>query len=42
VRYAFERRRAEETLRKSVDTYQILLAKVKDAQADDKNPGEKV
>jgi len=36
VRYAIERKRTEETLKKSVDKYQILFEKVKDLQTDDK------
>ena len=38
VRYAIERKRTEETLKKSVDKYQILFEKVKGLQTDDKTP----
>jgi len=40
VRYAIERKLTEETLKKSVDKYQLLLEKVMDLQADDKTPKE--
>ena len=38
VRYAIERKRTEETLKKSVDKYRILLENVKDLPTDDKTP----
>ena len=38
VRYAIERKRTEETLRKGMDKYRILLDNMKDLPADDKTP----
>jgi len=38
VRYAIERKRTEETLKKGMDKYRILLENVKDLPTDDKTP----
>jgi FixJ family two-component response regulator len=40
VRYAIERKRTEETLKKSMDKYRILLENVKDLPTDDKTTGK--